>query len=77
MVNLNVVDTHHFFSFGLAQPLGYHFALGHPLSDALLGLPLLVLRVPNGDVLSPALHTGLCLGGGPGRQGDTTDNEEI
>ena len=31
-------------------------ALGHPLGDALVGLPLLVLGLPHGDVLGPALR---------------------
>ena len=50
--------THHFFVFGLALFLKHHVALGHPFFDAVLGLPLLVLRVPQDDVLIPALHPG-------------------
>ena len=70
--------THHFFVFGLALFLEHHVALGYPLCDAILGLPLLVLRVPHGDVLRPALHPGvdLPLDRDPSSQAETTDDEE-
>ena len=50
------LTTHLISGCWLALPLRHRLALGHPLSDALLGLPLLVLGVPHGDVLGPALH---------------------
>ena len=55
-----------------------HLALGHPLGDAVMHLPLLVLGLPHGGVLSPALNTRIAtsLGGGAGSQAETTDNKE-
>ena len=69
---------HHFLVCGLAVHLKDHLALGHPLADAVMDLPLLVLCLPHGGVLSPALNTGIAttLGGGAGSQAKTTDNKE-
>merc|ERR1719323_1766118 len=51
----------------LALSLKHCLALGHILSDTLLGLPLHILGVPHGGVLSPALHPSSLPGGDRGR----------
>merc|ERR1719367_107961 len=52
---------------GLALSLKHCLALRHILGDTLLGLPLHILGVPHGGVLSPALHPSSLPGGYRGK----------
>ena len=73
--------TYHFSGCRLALFLGHLHALWHPFGDALMGLDLLVLRLPHGGIGSPALWlmaaAMLRFARGSGSQADASDNEKV